>query len=143
MAWLASYPSRPDELELDLHGYRYASAERVARAKIVEAHANGFRALRVHHSRSTSGPDAHAPTEGTLKAAVLALVKERDIARLLERDPYVGDASTHFFFRPNRRPTSPVRWTSLPRPEYAAQGAPPPGAALPGERPHFAPPPRR
>src|SRR6266480_4019886 len=108
-----------------------SSAERPARAKIVEAHANGFRALRVHHGRSTSGPDAHAPTEGSLKAAVLALVKERDMARLLDRDPYVGDASTLLFFRHNRRPTSPVRWTSLLRPEYTGQGTPPPGAALP------------
>ncbi|HEX5506535.1 MAG TPA: Smr/MutS family protein [Thermomicrobiales bacterium] len=139
MAWLALFPSRPDELELDLHGYRVATGERAARAKIVEAQANGFRALRIHHGRSTSGADAHAPNVGTLKAAVLALARERDIARLLDRDPLVGDAATTLFFRPNRHPHRPARWTSLPRPEYAQRAAPPPGAARPGEVPLFAP----
>ena len=72
MAWLALHPSRPDELELDLHGYRYATGQRVARAKIIEAQANGFAALRIGHGRSTSGYDAYAPNEGTLKAAIAA-----------------------------------------------------------------------
>lgn len=142
MAWLALFPSRPDELELDLHGYRYESGLRVARAKIREAHDNGFRALRIHHGRSTGGHDALAPNEGTLKAAVLALCRERDIQRLLDQDPFVGDAATTLFFRPNRRPQAPPRWTNLPRPEYAPQHPPPPGAAGPGELPLFAPPPR-
>jgi Smr domain-containing protein len=140
MAWLALFPARPDELELDLHGYRYLTGERVARAKIVEAHANGFRALRIHHGRSTSGPDAYAPREGTLKAAILALVEEPGVARLLEREPFVGDSATTLFFRPNRRPTRPPRWTALPRPEFTPPATPPPGAALPGEIPLFAPP---
>ena len=39
MAWLALLPTRPDELQLDLHGYRYLSGERVVRAKIIEAQA--------------------------------------------------------------------------------------------------------
>lgn len=142
MAWLALFPARPDELELDLHGYRYASADRVARAKITEAYANGFRALRIRHGQSTSGPDAYAPHAGTLKAAILALVREREIARLLDQDPFISDTTTQLFFRPNRRPNTPVRWTSLPRPEYAATATPPPGAAVPGELPLFAPPPR-
>lgn len=142
MAWLALFPSRPDELELDLHGYRVVTGERVARAKIAEARANGFRALRIHHGRSTSGADAHAPNEGTLKAAVLALARERDIARLLDREPLVGDAATTLFFRVTRRANRPARWTSLPRPEYAPRATPPPGAALPGEVPLFAPPAR-
>ncbi|HEU5329020.1 MAG: Smr/MutS family protein [Thermomicrobiales bacterium] len=142
MAWLAVHPSRLDEVELDLHGYRYASAERVARAKILEAYANGFRALRINHGRSTSGYDAYAPNEGTLKAAIVALCRERAIARLLEQDPFIGDATTQLFFRPNRRPTVPVRWSSLPRPEYAVNRAAPSGAAGPGEAPLFAPPPK-
>lgn len=142
MAWLALFPSRPDELELDLHGYRYESGLRVARAKIAESYDNGFSALRVHHGRSTTGSDAYVPNEGTLKAAVLALCKERDIKRLLDQDPFVGDSSTLLFLRPNRRPASPPRWTSLPRPEYTPRGEPPPGAARPGELPLFAPPPR-
>lgn len=141
MAWLAIFPSRPDELELDLHGYRHASGERVARAKILEAYANGFRALRLRHGQSTSGSDAYAPNEGTLKAAILAIVKERDIARLLEQDPFVGDTATMLFFRLNRRPNAPARWSSLPRPEYTPPGTPPPGAAGPGELPLFSPPP--
>ena len=142
MAWLALFPSRPDELELDLHGYRYATGERVARAKILEAYNNGFRALRIRHGRSTGGSDAYAPNEGTLKAALLALCREREIARLLDGDPFIGDAATQLFFRPNRRPHAPPRWTGLPRPEYAAQATPPPGAALPGDLPLFAPPPK-
>lgn len=141
MAWLALFPSRPDELELDLHGYRYVTAERVARTKILEAHANGFRALRMHHGRSTSGYDAYAPNEGTLKAALLRLVEERDIARLLAQAPVIGDATTQLFFMRHRRPHRPVRWTSLPRPEYTPTRTPPPGAALPGDVPLFSPPP--
>lgn len=141
MAWLVVFPARPDEVELDLHGYRYASGARVARAKILEAHANGFRALRIHHGQSTGGADAYAPREGTLKAALLALCREREIARLLEQDPFVGDSATRLLFHPNRRPHEPARWTGLPRPEYAPRGTPPPGAAGPGELPLFAPPP--
>lgn len=142
MAWLALFPARPDELELDLHGYRYESGLHAARAKIVEAHANGFTALRIRHGRSTSGPDAYTPNEGTLKAAVLALCKERDIKRLLNQDPFIGDAATTLVFRPHRRPQRPPHWTSLPRPEFAPRSDPPPGAAGPGELPLFAPPPR-
>ena len=142
MAWLALFPSRPDELDLDLHGYRYESGRRVARAKILEAHDNGFAALRIRHGRSTSGPDAYAPNEGTLKAAVLGLCREREIARLLDQDPFVGDAATTLVFRPHRRPQQPPPWTSLPRPEFTPPGDPPPGAAGPGELPLFAPPPR-
>ena len=141
MAWLALFPSRPDELELDLHGYRYESGARVARAKIAEAWANGFHALRIRHGRSTGGADAFSPNEGTLKAALLGICREREIARLLDGEPFVGDAATQLFFRPNRRPHRPPRWTGLPRPEYAAHALPPPGAAVPGELPLFAPPP--
>lgn len=143
MAYLAVLPARPDELQLDLHGYRFASGERVARAKIGEAHANGFRSLRILHGNSTGGYDNFAPNEGTLKAAVIALCKERVIARLLERDPFIGDTATVLFFRENRRPLSPTRWTPLPRPEFAPRGTPPIGAAGPGENPIFSPPPRR
>lgn len=142
MAWLALNPARPDELELDLHGYRYASGLRVARAKIAEAHANGFGALRIRHGRSTGGYDAHAPNEGTLKAGIIALCREREIARLLAQDPFVGDATTILPFRPHRRPHDPPRWSTLPRPEYAPDRPPPPGAAGPGEVPLFRPPPR-
>lgn len=142
MAWLAVFPSRLDEIELDLHGYRYATAERVASAKIVEAHANGFGALRVHHGRSTSGSDAFAPHDGTLKAMLLELVAKPNFARLLAREPYVGDSSTLLFFKRGRRWQSPAVWTNLPRPEFTPLGQPPLGAALPGERPLFAPPPR-
>lgn len=141
LAWLALFPSRPDELELDLHGYRYLSGERVVRAKIVEAQANGFGALRVVHGRSTSGHDFQRPNDGTLKSAVLAVCRERAIARLLDRAPFVGEATTTILLRPNRRPQRPPRWTRLPRPEYATAAPPPPGAAGPGEVPLFAPPP--
>lgn len=141
MAWLALFPSRPDELQLDLHGYRYHSGERVVRAKIVEAQANGFGALRVIHGHSTSGHDFAHPSDGTLKAAVLAVCRERAIAGLLDREPFVGDAATTIRLRPAGRPQRPPRWTSLPRPEYATYPPPPPGAAGPGELPLFAPPP--
>ncbi len=143
MAWLALLPTRLDEVQLDLHGYRYASGERVLRAKIAEAHANGFRSLRVVHGYSTGGYDNDAPNEGTLKAALLVVCKERAIARLLDRDPFIGDANTTILFRPNRRPLSPPRWSSLPRPEFAPTQAPPPGAVGPGVQPWFAPPPNR
>lgn len=142
MAWLALFPSRPDEVQLDLHGYRYASGERVLRAKIAEAHANGFRALRIIHGHSTGGDDNYAPNAGTLKAAILAVCKDRALARLLDQDPFVGDAATMILFRPNRRPLSPARWTPLPRPEFPTYPPPPPGAAGPGAVPTFAPPPR-
>jgi hypothetical protein len=140
MAWLALFPSRPDEVQLDLHGYRYASGERVVRAKIAEAYANGFRSLRLIHGHSTGGDDNYAPNEGTLKAAIIAVCKEREIARVLDQPPFVGDASTTILFRPNRRPNAPVRWSTLPRPEYPTYPPPPPGAAGPGTMPTFAPP---
>lgn len=142
MAYLAVLPARPDELQLDLHGYRYASGERVARAKIVEAHANGFRSLRILHGGSTSGHDNYAPNEGTLKAAILAICRERAVVRILERDPFIGDTGTTIIFKPNRRPLSPTRWSPLPRPEFAPRAQPPIGAAVPGETPIFSPPPR-
>ena len=142
MAYLAIVPARPDELLLDLHGYRFASGERAARAKIVEAHANGFSALRVIHGGSTGGYDNYAPNEGTLKAALLAICREKAIARLLDREPFIGDAATTILLKPNRRPLSPARWSPLPRPEFAPHQAPPIGAAGPGEVPNFTPPPR-
>lgn len=142
MAWLAVFPSRLSEIELDLHGYRYLTAERVVAAKIKEAYANGFVAMRIHHGRSTSGDDAFVPREGTLKSMVLALLATKSLVTLLDREPYVGDSSTLVFFKPNRRRRVPAVWTSLPRPEFSPAGAPPVGAALPGERPLFAPPPR-
>lgn len=142
MAWLAVFPSRLTEIELDLHGYRFSTAERVAAAKIQEAYANGFSAMRVHHGRSTTGDDAFAPREGTLKAMLLDLVTRRPLAALLDRDPYVGDSSTLLLFKHRKGGRGPVAWTPLPRPEFATSGLPPTGAALPGERPLFAPPPR-
>ena len=138
MAWLALFPSRPDELQLDLHGYRYLSGERVVRAKIIEAQANGFGALRVVHGRSTSGHDFQHPNDGTLKSAVLAVCRERAIAKLLDREPFVDEAAT-ILLRRVKRPKSPPYWSSLPRPEYATYPPPPPGAAGPGEIPIFAP----
>lgn len=142
MAWLAILPARPDELQLDLHGYRYTSGERVVRAKIAEAQANGFRALRIIHGSSTGGYDNYAPNEGTLKSAIIAICKDRVILRLLDRDPFVGDAATTILLSVNRRPLRPTRWSPLPRPEYAQQQPAPPGAAVPGELPLFTPPPR-
>lgn len=142
MAWLAVFPSRLSEIELDLHGYRYLTAERVATTKIEEAYANGFVSMRVHHGRSTAGDDAFVPREGTLKAMVLALLATKSLAMLLDREPYVGASSTLLFFKPSRRRRVPAIWTSLPPPEFSPVGAPPLGAALPGERPLFAPPPR-
>ncbi len=141
MAYLALIVARPDELDLDLHGYRYASGERVARTKIAEAYANGFRSLRIIHGSSTGGSDNFAPHTGTLKAAILALVQERAIARILDRDPFIGDTATVLFFKRNHHPSNPVRWTALPRPEYTQQSQPPLGAAQPGEQPIFRPPP--
>ena len=139
MAWLALFPSRPDELQLDLHGYRYLSGERVVRAKIIEAQANGFGALRVVHGRSTSGHDFQHPNDGTLKSAVLAVCRERAIAKLLDREPFVGEAATTILLRRVKRPKSPPYWSSLPRPEYATYPPPPPGAAGPGVVPIFTP----
>jgi hypothetical protein len=138
MAWLLPSPTRPDELHLDLHGYRYLSGERVVRAKIVEAQANGFSALRIIHGRSTSGDDFQRPNDGTLKSAVIAVCRERPIVRLLDRDPFVGDAATHILLRPNKRPKRPAYWTGLPRPEFRPPSAPPPGAIVPGQVPRFA-----
>ena len=143
MAYLAILAARPDELELDLHGYRFMSGERVARAKIIEAQANGFRALRIIHGGSTGGYDNYSPNEGTLKAAILAICKDRAILKLLDRDPFVGDAITTILLKDNRRPNSPVRWSPLPRPEFAQRNSPPIGAAVPGEIPIFSPPPRK
>ena len=137
MAWLASSPTRPDELELDLHGYRYLSGERVVRAKIIEAQANGFSALRIIHGRSTSGDDFQRPNDGTLKSAVIAVCRERPIAKLLDRDPFPGEAATIILLRPVKRPQIPPRWTALPRPEFRPTSAPPPGAATPGTIPRF------
>lgn len=142
MAYLAIVPARPDELQLDLHGYRFMSGERVARAKIIEAQANGFRALRIIHGSSTGGHDNYAPNEGTLKAAILAICNDRTIIRLLDRDPFIGDAATTILLKTNRRPNSPARWSPLPRPEFTPRSAPPIGAAGPGETPIFSPPPR-
>ncbi len=139
MAWFAPVPSRPDELQLDLHGYRYLSGERIVRAKIIEAQANGFSALRVVHGRSTSGNDFQNPNDGTLKSAILAVCRERPIAKLLDQEPFVGEAITTILLRANKRPLSPPRWTSLPRPEYRTT-APPIGAAGPGQIARFAPP---
>lgn len=140
MAWLVLSPTRPDELELDLHGYRYLSGERVVRAKIIEAQANGFSALRIIHGRSTSGTDFQRPHDGTLKSAVIAVCGERPIARLLDRDPFVGEAATIILLRPVKRPRQPPFWTSLPRPEFRPTSTPPPGAIVPGQVPSFAPP---
>lgn len=142
MAWLAVFPARLSEIELDLHGYRYLTAERVASTKIKEAYANGFVAMRIHHGRSTAGHDAFVPREGTLKAMVLALLATKSLATLLDREPYVSDSSTLLFFRPSARRRVPAVWTALPRTEFSPAGAPPRGAALPGERPLFAPPAR-
>lgn len=143
MAWLAILPARPDELQLDLHGYRYHSGERVIRAKIAEAQANGYRALRIIHGGSTGGYDAFAPNEGTLKAALLTVCKDRAIVRLLDGEPFIGDSATTLLLRANRHPSRPTRWSPLPRPEYKQDRAAPPGAAVPGEMPLFTPPPER
>jgi hypothetical protein len=137
MAWLAPSPTRPDELELDLHGYRYLSGERVVRAKIIEAQANGFSALRIIHGHSTSGDDFQRPNDGTLKSAVIAVCRERPIVKLLDRDPFIGEAATIILLRPTKRPKRPPYWTSLPRPEFRPHAAPPPGAIVPGQVPRF------
>jgi hypothetical protein len=140
MAWLAPSHTRPDELELDLHGYRYLSGERIVRAKIIEAQANGFSALRIIHGRSTGGDDFQRPNDGTLKSAIIAVCRERPIAKLLDRDPFPGEAATIILLRPVKRPRIPPYWTALPRPEFRPTSAPPPGAALPGTIPRFTPP---
>ena len=137
MAWLALLPTRPDVLQLDLHGYRDLSGERVVRAKIIEAQANGFSALRIIHGRSTSGDDFQRPNDGTLKSAVIAVCRERPIAKLLDRDPFVGDAATTILLRANKCPKRPPFWTSLPRPEFRPPTAPPLGAIVPGQVPRF------
>lgn len=139
MAYLAIAANRPDELDLDLHGYRFTTGEAVIRAKIREAHANGFRAIRLIHGSSTVGFDSTTPNAGTLKAAVLAICGERAISRLLENDPFVADTVTVLFFKRNPRRLDPPRWTALPRPEFRQLQTPPPGASLPGQIPHFAP----
>jgi DNA-nicking Smr family endonuclease len=128
------------KLHLDLHGYRYASGAHVVRAKIIEAQANGFSALRIIHGRSTGGDDFQRPNDGTLKSAIIAVCRERPIVKLLDRDPFLGEAATIILLRPTKRPQNPPRWTALPRPEYRPTSAPPPGAALPGTIPHFTPP---
>ncbi|MFN8541448.1 MAG: Smr/MutS family protein [Thermomicrobiales bacterium] len=137
MAWLAPNPNRPDELALDLHGYRYLSGAHVVRTKITEAQANGFSAIRIIHGRSTGGDDFQRPNDGTLKSAIIAVCRERPIAKLLDRDPFPGEAATTILLRPVKRPLNPPRWTALPRTEYRPTPAPPPGAAVPGTIPRF------
>src|SRR5262249_39564878 len=67
-------------VEVDLHGYSVLTAGRIALEKVREAHARGYRVVRLITGRSTArGRGGHGPP--TIRAEVREMLERGDFAR--------------------------------------------------------------
>jgi DNA-nicking Smr family endonuclease len=110
-------------VEVDLHGYSVLTAARVAREKVREAHARGYRVVRLITGRSTTRRPGGYPLP-TIRAEVREMLERGDFARWAY--PFASGRHVHgaghlsLQLRPNRRPHPAQPWSPLPPAEYRA-----------------------
>ncbi len=109
-------------MEIDLHGYSLATAERVALAKVREAHRNGFRLVTFIHGWSTSRQTRRSERRDTIRELLRGMLSMGEFGS----HAYTGGNRKHIrdvssltvALRPNPQPLETPFWSAMPPRDY-------------------------
>ena len=109
-------------MEIDLHGYSLATAERVALAKVREAYRNGFRLVTFIHGWSTSRQTRRSERRDTIRELLRDMLSKGEFgphAYSGENRKHIMDvASLTVALRRNQQPLETPFWSAMPPRDY-------------------------